>query len=94
MGIYFNFFFLEIQIQNFLQPIVRPFHKYVFSFGMIEKEIIIRALIYDNLKIHLSIGTRTHLCITYLQYFQYQKRKLLWDESWIFPYDKIHEGRI
>lgn len=24
-------------------------------------------------------------------YFQYQKRKLLWDESWIIPYENVHE---
>ncbi|XP_062592724.1 atrial natriuretic peptide receptor 1-like [Saccostrea cucullata] len=24
-------------------------------------------------------------------YFQYQKRKLLWDESWIIPYEKVQE---
>lgn len=41
---------------------------------------------------HLPYSTEPFL--ESFQYFQYQKRKLLWDESWIIPYENVHEGMI
>lgn len=79
---------------RFKLPLI-VFYRNLYRFGLLiscTRSKMLHTLVNNNLRYNFNIYITPFLEL--FQYFQYQKRKLLWDESWIIPYENVHEGMI